>query len=88
MLKASLPEGYIAVRTCNSTERATTWEIYRGGAHNPDNHVGDIIHTREGIWRSHPRGRRQSSYRFVINAVSDLTIIDSLLPQDNPTPPF
>jgi hypothetical protein len=82
VLKALLPEGYIAVRTVPGY-----YEIYNGGAHTIDNWVGDITY-QSGIWTSYPRGRQHKAYHFAINAVSDLIIIDSLLPQDNPTPPF
>jgi hypothetical protein len=72
ILKAALPEGYIAIRArAAGRKHATRYEIYNGGAHTQDNWIGDIVNFyKENTWDSQPRIGTPTEHKYAIDAVN------------------
>jgi hypothetical protein len=92
VLKASLPVNYIAVKIKPGRHTdATRYEIYRGGAHDMANYIGDIVYLAlDDIWVSQPRSCRTKDFKFAVNAVNHLCNVErfiTILASEN-TPPF
>jgi hypothetical protein len=78
IIKAAIPEGYVAVHAPSAGRTsATRYEIYHGPALH-ENWIGDVVYwIPENKWDAQPKAGALTTHRFAVNAVRELITMEA-----------